>query len=138
MASTPADPVHSAGAAASDPSTGSAGSLERLGVRFTNWAERWFPDAYVFVALAVAVVAVAALLNGASTVAVVASFGDGFWSLITFTLQMTMIVISTAARRKNFSSPVAGATGSWAKVAIRLPPMSRRRAYVGSWTKSTR
>jgi short-chain fatty acids transporter len=70
------------------------GILARAGLRFTNWAERWFPDAYVFVALAVAVVAVAALLNGASPVAVAASFGDGFWSLITFTMQMAMVVIS--------------------------------------------
>src|ERR1700687_36890 len=68
--------------------------LARLGLRFTNWAERWFPDAYVFVSLAVAVVAVAALLNGASSVTVAKSFGDGFWSLITFTMQMAMIVIS--------------------------------------------
>ena len=51
--------------------------LARLGLRFTDWAERWFPDAYVFVALAVAVVAAAALLNGASPVAVATSFGDG-------------------------------------------------------------
>src|SRR5205823_10077092 len=56
-------------------------------------AEHWFPDAYVFVALAVAVVAAAALLNGASPVAVVASFGDGFWSLIIFTMQMVMVII---------------------------------------------
>jgi len=66
----------------------------RLGLRFTNWAEHWFPDAYVFVALAVAVVAAAAMLNGATPVAVAASFGDGFWSLITFTMQMAMVVIS--------------------------------------------
>jgi len=70
------------------------GFLARLGLSFTNWAERWFPDAYIFVALAVAVVAVAALLNGAPAVAVAASFGDGFWSLITFTMQMAMVVIS--------------------------------------------
>src|SRR5262252_675919 len=55
------------------------GFLARLGLRVTNWAERWFPDAYVFVCLAVAVVAAAALVNGASPVAVAASFGDGFW-----------------------------------------------------------
>jgi short-chain fatty acids transporter len=66
----------------------------RLGLRFTNWAEHWFPDAYVFVALAVAVVALAALINGASPVTVATSFGDGFWSLITFTMQMAMVVIS--------------------------------------------
>jgi short-chain fatty acids transporter len=70
------------------------GILARLGLRFTNWAERWFPDAYVFVALAVAVVAAAALINGAPAVAVAASFGDGFWSLIVFTMQMVMVVVS--------------------------------------------
>src|ERR1700726_760133 len=67
--------------------------LARLGLAFTNWAERWFPDAYVFVALAVAVVAAAALLNGAAPVSVAKSFGDGFWGLIVFTMQMVMIVI---------------------------------------------
>jgi hypothetical protein len=70
------------------------GLLSRLGLRFTNWAERFFPDAYVFVAVAVAVVAAAALINGASAVAVATSFGDGFWSLITFTMQMVMVVVS--------------------------------------------
>src|SRR5262249_21242510 len=57
------------------------GALARLGLRFTNWAERWFPDAYVFVALGVAVVAAAALANGASPAAVAKAFGDGFWGL---------------------------------------------------------
>ncbi|MGB7826084.1 MAG: TIGR00366 family protein, partial [Pseudolabrys sp.] len=61
------------------------GALARLGLRFTNLAEHWFPDAYVFVCLAVTVVAAAAMLNGAAPVAVAKSFGDGFWSLITFT-----------------------------------------------------
>jgi short-chain fatty acids transporter len=68
--------------------------LARLGLAFTTWAERWFPDAYVFVALAVAVVAAAALLNGAPPLSVAKSFGEGFWSLITFTMQMAMVVIS--------------------------------------------
>src|SRR5215472_6900920 len=68
-------------------------ALARLGLRFTDWAERWFPDAYVFVCLAVAVVAAAAMLNGASPVAVAKSFGDGFWSLITFTMQMAIVAI---------------------------------------------
>ena len=69
-------------------------ALARLGLAFTNWAERWFPDAYVFVALAVAVVAAAALANGATPLSVARSFGEGFWSLITFTMQMAIIVIS--------------------------------------------
>jgi short-chain fatty acids transporter len=68
--------------------------LARLGLRFTDWAERWFPDAYVFVALAVAIVAAAAYLNGAPPEAIAGAFGDGFWSLIVFTMQMAMVVIS--------------------------------------------
>ena len=68
--------------------------LARLGLAFTNWAERWFPDAYVFVALAVTVVAAAAMLNGAWPGDVAKAFGEGFWSLITFTMQMAMVVIS--------------------------------------------
>jgi Short chain fatty acids transporter len=68
-------------------------ALARLGLRFTNWAEHWFPDAYVFVCLAVAVVAAAAMFNGAGPMAVAKSFGDGFWSLITFTMQMAIVAI---------------------------------------------
>jgi short-chain fatty acids transporter len=68
-------------------------ALARIGLSFTNWAERWFPDAFVFVCLAVALVAGAALLNGATPAAVTKSFGDGFWSLITFTMQMAIVAI---------------------------------------------
>ena len=67
--------------------------LVRLAIAFTGWAERWFPDAYIFVAIAVAVVSLGAMANGASPVAVSEAFGDGFWSLITFTMQMAFIVI---------------------------------------------
>lgn len=69
------------------------GMLTRLGLRFTAWAERWFPDAFVFAALAVVVVALAALVNGSSPQVVAKSFGDGFWSLIVFTMQMALVAI---------------------------------------------
>ena len=68
-------------------------AIARLGLHFTNWAERWFPDAYVFVCLAVAVVGAAAMINGAAPSVVAKSFGDGFWSLITFTMQMAVVAI---------------------------------------------
>ncbi len=69
------------------------GALARLALRFTGWAERWFPDAFIFVAIAVLVVAVAALVNGASAPEVAKSFGDGFWTLIPFTMQMAFVTI---------------------------------------------
>ena len=69
------------------------GFLARIALGFTIWAERWFPDAYVFVALAVILVSLAALGNGAPPQAIAKAFGDGFWSLIPFTMQMTFVVI---------------------------------------------
>ena len=69
------------------------GVLVRIAIAFTAWAERWFPDAFIFVAIAVVVVALAALANGAPVGAVSQSFGNGFWSLITFTMQMAFVAI---------------------------------------------
>jgi short-chain fatty acids transporter len=68
-------------------------ALARTALRLSAWAERWFPDAYVFAALAVVIVALAALALRAAPVDVAVSFGDGFWSLIPFTMQMAFIVI---------------------------------------------
>ncbi len=68
--------------------------MERLALRFTAWAERWYPDAYVFVAMVVVIVALAAMARGASPVVVAKAFGDGFWSLIIFSLQVSMIAIN--------------------------------------------
>ncbi len=67
--------------------------LVRTALRLSAWAERWFPDAYIFAALAVIIVAIAAMAFGASPMAAATSFGDGFWSLIPFTMQMAFIVI---------------------------------------------
>ncbi|SHI74054.1 short-chain fatty acids transporter [Roseomonas rosea] len=69
-------------------------AMARLALRFTAWAETWFPDTYVFAAIAVAVVAVAALVNGSSPTAVTKAFGDGFWSLIVFSMQMAFVAIT--------------------------------------------
>ena len=54
------------------------GVLVRIAIGFTLWAERWFPDAFIFVAIAVVVVSLAALGNGATPLAVSRAFGDGF------------------------------------------------------------
>ena len=33
------------------------GAMVRVAIGFTDWAERWFPDAFIFVAIAVVIVA---------------------------------------------------------------------------------
>jgi short-chain fatty acids transporter len=68
--------------------------LERTAQSVTLWAEKWFPDAYIFAAIAVLVVALGALLIGAPVTQIGICFGDGYWSLIPFTMQMAMVAIS--------------------------------------------
>lgn len=68
--------------------------LARLAYGFTGWAEKWFPDAFVFVILTLFAVVVADLMIGASPLAIAKGFGDGFWSLIPFTMQMAMVAIA--------------------------------------------
>ena len=65
----------------------------RFAMRCSNWAERWFPDSWVFAALAVLLVTVAVLATGAPAAQTAKAFGDGFWSLIPFTMQMAFVVI---------------------------------------------
>jgi short-chain fatty acids transporter len=67
--------------------------MQRVALSCCHWAERWIPDAYVFVALAVAVVALLVMLFGAPPAATAAAFGEGFWSLIPFTMQMSFVLI---------------------------------------------
>lgn len=67
--------------------------LERVALRCCAWSERWIPDAYVFAALAVVVVAIAAIALGSPAAQAAKAFGDGFWSLIPFTMQMSFIII---------------------------------------------
>ncbi len=67
--------------------------IARVAVKSCAFSERWVPDPFAVVVVVVAVVAVAALGIGASPVTVAKTFGDGFWSLIPFTMQMTFIVI---------------------------------------------
>lgn len=72
----------------------STGVLERTAIGVARWSERWFPDAYIFAAIAVVVVALGALAVGAPIQRIGMAFGDGFWSLIPFTMQMAIVAIS--------------------------------------------
>jgi short-chain fatty acids transporter len=69
------------------------GRFESLGVALADWSQRWFPDAFVFALLALIVVFLAGMLAGSRVRDLVDYFGQGFWSLIPFTMQMAMIII---------------------------------------------
>ena len=67
--------------------------LARFSQRLVVFSERWFPDAYVFVLIAVIAIAVGTIAHGGSPLAVSRAFGDGFWNLIPFTMQMALVAI---------------------------------------------
>jgi short-chain fatty acids transporter len=69
-------------------------ALARLGLRLSDWFEKWFPDAFALALAAVAIVFVASLLAGATVLDTAQRFGTGFWDLTTFTMQMSMIVVT--------------------------------------------
>lgn len=65
----------------------------QVALRCAAFAERWFPDAYVFAAIGVVVIAAFAMGFGTSATETATRFGEGYWSLIPFTMQMAFVVI---------------------------------------------
>jgi short-chain fatty acids transporter len=80
--------------------------LASIGLRLSDWFEKWFPDAFVLALSAVAIVFVASVLAvsaaapggiasiGGAVLDTAQWFGAGFWDLVTFTMQMSMIVVT--------------------------------------------
>lgn len=94
-----------------------AGALSRLAVRMSNFSEKWFPEAFIFALAALVVVTVAALSIGASPAAVTREFGDGFWDLIPFAMQMAFVaiggyVVATAPAARKVIARIAAVPSS--------------------------
>jgi short-chain fatty acids transporter len=68
--------------------------LANAGLRLSEWFEKWFPDAFALALVAVLIVFTAAVSIGNSPVQAAAWFGAGFWDLVNFTMQMTLIIIT--------------------------------------------
>jgi short-chain fatty acids transporter len=70
-----------------------AGMFARLGMGLADWSQKWFPDAFVFALVGLIIVFTAGLFAGVGIRNLIKYFGDGFWGLIPFTMQMAMIII---------------------------------------------
>src|SRR5688572_8898220 len=104
----------------------SESGLARIGLRLSDWFERWFPDAFALALTAVAIVFVATLATGATPAQSAQWFGSGFWDLVAFTMQMSMIIVTGYAVAT--SAPVYAAIRWMAK----FPTTGRgAAAYVG-------
>jgi short-chain fatty acids transporter len=98
--------------------------ISRVALRFTAWAERWVPDAFVFALLATLLVFALGLVAAHATpVALIESWGRGFWELVSFTMQMALIIVTGYVLAS--SRPVALAIARLARM-----PRSARGATV--------
>jgi short-chain fatty acids transporter len=71
------------------------GAVSRVALKFTAWAERIVPDAFVFALAATVVVFVLGLaIARESPAALVESWGKGFWDLTSFAMQMALIIVT--------------------------------------------
>ena len=78
---------------AQGPAGPESGPLARLGEALADFCERYFPDAFVFALCAVIIVFLGGLALGEKPLKLVQVFGEGFWVLIPFTMQMALIII---------------------------------------------
>src|SRR4051794_580545 len=100
--------------------TAEPGLVARTALALTDWAERWIPDAFIFALLATFFVLAAAVAATPSTLPdVIDAWGRGFWELIPFTLQMSLIII----------------TGH---VLATSPPIGRIVRAIASWPRTPR
>lgn len=67
--------------------------LARLGARLADFCERFFPDAFVFALGAIVLVFLGGLASGVPAVKLATEFGNGFWSLVNFTMQMALVIV---------------------------------------------
>ncbi len=76
------------------PAASESGRLAELGLTLSEFFERWFPDAYALAIVAVFLVVAASLAIGNSPMQTAQWFGTGFWDLVAFTMQTSMLVVS--------------------------------------------
>ncbi|HEU4618780.1 MAG TPA: TIGR00366 family protein [Gammaproteobacteria bacterium] len=69
-------------------------ALAAVGLRLSDWFEKWFPGAFALALAAVAIVFLANLAAGQSVLDTAERFGTGFWDLVAFTMQMSLIIVT--------------------------------------------
>jgi short-chain fatty acids transporter len=101
-------------------------ALARVGLKLSDWFEKWFPDAFALALAVVAIVFAASLLAGSGVLDTAQWFGSGFWGLVTFTMQMSMIVVT------GYAVATAPPVYKVVQLLARVPTTGRgAAAYVG-------
>ncbi|MAN56552.1 MAG: short-chain fatty acid transporter [Paracoccus sp.] len=69
--------------------------LRALSRPATRMMERWLPDAFIFVIVLTLIAAIAAVATqGTNPVTLIRIWGDGFWELLQFSMQMLLVLVT--------------------------------------------
>ncbi len=69
--------------------------LQRLATVLTRWSTRWVPDAWIIaVILSIVTVILSLIFTPSSVDKIALSWGNGFWSLLSFAMQMSLIIMT--------------------------------------------
>ncbi|TMP55714.1 TIGR00366 family protein [Pseudoalteromonas sp. S1612] len=69
--------------------------LNKVASPFTKLVERYLPDPYIFVImLTIITLGIANLATPATTLEVITSWGSGFWNLLSFAMQMLLVLVT--------------------------------------------
>ena len=97
-----------------------AGLFARAAIRLNDWSQRWIPGAFTIAwILTLVIIALGLTVGRASPLAVVRYWGDGFWDLLPFSMQMCLVMF----------------TGSMVAVS---PPVARGLAWLASRPRTPR
>lgn len=97
--------------------------------------DRYLPDAFIFVLLLTIIAAASAMLfEGAGPMAVVQMWGDGFWGLLSFSMQMLLIlvtgyILASSPPVRKFLALLAGLANSPGSAIVLVSVVS----LVASW-----
>lgn len=68
--------------------------FKRITMASVRMVERWLPDPFVLVMILTLITFVAGMLIGNSPMAMIDHWGTGFWNLLTFSMQMVLILVT--------------------------------------------
>src|SRR3989454_5380031 len=94
----------------------------RAATRLTDWTQRWVPGTFTIAWLLTLIVLILGITAGRSTfLTCVSAWGDGFWELLPFSMQMCLIMFTGSIVAV---SPPAGRALAWLASRPRTPRAS--------------
>ncbi len=110
--------------------------IERWGIRFSAWVERWMPDPFLFaIILTFLTFILAYFLTASGFLSLVDYWYKGFWTLLTFGMQMVIIlatgyVIANHPRVQNWLKKLSSIPSSGKQAALLVAATSMIFAWI--------